>query len=85
MKKPEPRGRIPQLYRDMRIGQQVVVNYKGGPCNESCKTVSRNRWSDGLQVPRQNRITHGMGWMVPESPTGHTTSVRDRTVFHVLV
>lgn len=25
--KPEPRGRIPQLYRDMKIGQRVVVNY----------------------------------------------------------
>jgi len=24
--KPEPRGRIPQLYRDMKIGQRVVVN-----------------------------------------------------------
>ena len=28
MAKTEPRGRIPQLYRDMRIGQQVIVNYK---------------------------------------------------------
>ncbi len=25
--KTEPRGRIPQLYRDMKIGQRVVVNY----------------------------------------------------------
>ena len=25
--KSEPRGRIPQLYRDMQIGQRVVVNY----------------------------------------------------------
>ena len=24
--KTEPRGRIPQLYRDMRIGQRVIVN-----------------------------------------------------------
>ena len=23
----EPRGRIPQLYREMKIGQRVVVNY----------------------------------------------------------
>ena len=23
----EPRGRIPQLYRDMKIGQQVIVSY----------------------------------------------------------
>jgi len=27
MAKREPRGRIPQLYRDMKIGQRVVVNY----------------------------------------------------------
>jgi len=26
MAKREPRGRIPQLYRDMRIGQRVVIN-----------------------------------------------------------
>ena len=26
MAKAEPRGRIPQLYRDMRIGQRVVIN-----------------------------------------------------------
>ena len=26
MAKPEPRGRIPQLYREMRIGQRVIVN-----------------------------------------------------------
>ena len=26
MAKTEPRGRIPQLYRDMKIGQRVVVN-----------------------------------------------------------
>ena len=26
MAKREPRGRIPQLYRDMRIGQRVIVN-----------------------------------------------------------
>ena len=25
--KTEPRGRIPQLYRDMKIGERVVVNY----------------------------------------------------------
>jgi len=28
MAKPEPRGRIPQLYREMKIGDRVVVNYK---------------------------------------------------------
>jgi hypothetical protein len=27
MAKREPRGRIPQLYRDMRIGDRVVVHY----------------------------------------------------------
>ena len=27
MAKPEPRGRIPQLYREMKIGQRVIVNY----------------------------------------------------------
>ena len=26
--KTEPRGRIPQLYRDMKIGQRVVVHYR---------------------------------------------------------
>jgi len=25
--KTEPRGRIPQLYREMKIGQRVIVNY----------------------------------------------------------
>ncbi|MGA0926954.1 MAG: hypothetical protein ACO3RW_07120 [Burkholderiaceae bacterium] len=27
MAKREPRGRIPQLYREMKIGQRVIVNY----------------------------------------------------------
>jgi hypothetical protein len=27
MAKREPRGRIPQLYRKMKIGQRVIVNY----------------------------------------------------------
>jgi len=27
MAKTEPRGRIPQLYREMKIGDRVIVNY----------------------------------------------------------
>jgi hypothetical protein len=27
MARTEPRGRIPQLYRKMKIGQRVIVNY----------------------------------------------------------
>ena len=54
--KPEPRGRIPQLYRDMRIGQRVVVNYG----HKHAFHLLRSAWdrsyrkrkiADGYEVP----------------------------------
>ena len=56
MARTEPRGRIPQLYRDMQIGQRVVVNYK----HEHAFHLLRSAWvrhyrqrmiADGYDVP----------------------------------
>jgi hypothetical protein len=54
--KPEPRGRIPQLYRDMKIGQRVVVNYGYKHAfhllRSAWKRSYRERWiADGYEVP----------------------------------
>ena len=54
--KTEPRGRIPQLYRDMQIGDRVIVNYK----HEHAFHLLRSAWKrhyrqqtivDGYDVP----------------------------------
>ena len=56
MAKTEPRGRIPQLYRDMQIGQRVVVNIE----RERAFHLLRSAWerhyrrkhlADGYPVP----------------------------------
>jgi len=56
MKKPEPRGRIPQLYRDMKIGQRVIVNIE----RQRAFHLLRSAWvthyrqemiADGYDVP----------------------------------
>ena len=54
--KTEPRGRIPQLYRDMKIGQRVVVHYKLDKARRllrsAWKRSYRERWiADGYEVP----------------------------------
>jgi hypothetical protein len=43
MAKPEPRGRIPQLYRDMRIGQRVIVNYKIDKARRLLRSVHQKK------------------------------------------
>ena len=56
MAKTEPRGRIPQLYREMRIGQRVIVHYK----HDHAFHLLRSAWvrhyrqrmiADGYDVP----------------------------------
>ena len=43
MSKAEPRGRIPQLYRDMRIGQRVIVNYKIDKARRLLRSVHQKK------------------------------------------
>jgi hypothetical protein len=54
--KPEPRGRIPQLYRDMKIGDRVIVNIE----RQRAFHLLRSAWvthyrqemiADGYDVP----------------------------------
>ena len=52
----EPRGRIPQLYRDMKIGQRVIVNYGHKHAFHLLRSAwKRNRRqemiADGYDVP----------------------------------
>ena len=56
MAKVEPRGRIPQLYRDMQIGERVIVNIE----RERAFHLLRSVWkrhhrcehiADGYPVP----------------------------------
>ena len=56
MAKPEPRGRIPQLYRKMKIGQRVVVNYGYDHAFHLLRSAwvraYRESWiADGYDVP----------------------------------
>ena len=44
MAKPEPRGRIPQLYRTMRIGQRVVVNYEIDKARRLLRSVHQKKF-----------------------------------------
>jgi hypothetical protein len=56
--KPEPRGRIPQLYHEMKIGERVIVNYKFDKARRLL--VSKH------QKQRQNKIAaDGYGSEVP--------------------
>ena len=56
MAKPEPRGRIPRLYREMKIGDRVIVNIE----RQRAFHLLRSAWvrhyrqemiADGYDVP----------------------------------
>ena len=54
--KTEPRGRIPQLYRDMKIGDRVVVNYGYDHAFHLLRSAwvrqyRKRRIADGYDVP----------------------------------
>jgi len=68
--KPEPRGRIPQLYRDMRIGQRVVVNYE----HDHAFHLLRSAW---VRHYRQQMIADGydVPWLYLEPVGGSRTLV----------
>ena len=56
MAKTEPRGRIPQLYRDMRIGQRVVINIDRNRAFHLLRSAWKRHYrqqmiSDGYAVP----------------------------------
>jgi hypothetical protein len=56
--KPEPRGRIPQLYRTMKIGQRVVVNYEIDKARRLLRSVHQKK--------RQKQIAEdGYGFILP--------------------
>ena len=58
MAKPEPRGRMPQLYRDMRIGQRVIVNYEIDKARRLLRSVHQKK--------RQKQIAEdGYGFVLP--------------------
>ncbi len=58
MAKPEPRGRIPQLYRDMRIGQRVIVNYNIDKARRLLRSVHQKKF--------QKQIAEdGYGFVLP--------------------
>jgi len=62
--KPEPRGRIPKLYRKMRIGQRVIVNYE----YDHAFHLLRSAWQKGY---REQIIAEGydVPWLYLE-PVG---------------
>jgi len=74
MAKREPRGRIPQLYREMKIGKRVVVNYG----HKHAFHLLRSAW---VRHYRQQMIADGydVPWLYLE-PVGknHTLVVRMR-------
>jgi len=56
MAKTEPRGRIPQLYREMQIGQRVIVNYGHGHAFHLLRSAWARHYrqqaiADGYDVP----------------------------------
>ena len=58
MAKTEPRGRIPQLYRTMKIGQRVVVNYEIDKARRLLRSVHQKK--------RQKQIAEdGYGFILP--------------------
>ena len=72
--KTEPRGRIPQLYRDMKIGQRVVVNYR----YKHAFHLLRSAW---VRHYRQEMIADGydVPWLYLEPKgKGRTLVVRMR-------
>jgi hypothetical protein len=69
MAKTEPRGRIPQLYRDMRIGQRVVVNIE----RKRAFHLLRSAW---VRHYRQQTIADGydVPWLYLE-PVGESRTL----------
>jgi len=67
--KPEPRGRIPQLYRDMKIGQRVVVNIEW----QRAFHLLRSAW---VRHYRQRMIADGYAvpWLYLE-PVGESRTL----------
>ena len=74
--KPEPRGRIPQLYRDMKIGQQVVVNYNYDRARRLLVSVHQKKFQQ--QIARDG-YGHEIPWLYLEPVgEGRTLVVRMR-------
>ena len=69
--KPEPRGRIPQLYRDMRIGEQVVVNYKIDKARRLLRSVHQKKFQKQIAEDGYGSV---LSWLYLE-PVG-----KDRTL-----
>jgi hypothetical protein len=69
MAKTEPRGRIPQLYREMQIGQRVIVNYGHGHAFH----LLRSAW---VRHYRQQAIADGydVPWLYLE-PVGESRTL----------
>jgi len=69
MARTEPRGRIPQLYRDMRIGQRVVVNIE----RQRAFHLLRSAW---VRHYRQQMIADGYAvpWLYLE-PKGESRTL----------
>ena len=69
MAKTEPRGRIPQLYRDMKIGQRVVVNIE----RQRAFHLLRSAWKRNR---RQEMITddYEVPWLYLE-PVGKSRTL----------
>jgi hypothetical protein len=67
--KTEPRGRIPQLYRDMKIGQRVIVNIE----RQHAFHLLRSAW---VRHYRQRMIADGydVPWLYLE-PVGETRTL----------
>ena len=69
MAKPEPRGRIPQLYRDMQIGDRVIVNIEW----QRAFHLLRSAW---VRYYRQRMIADGydVPWLYLE-PVGESRTL----------
>ena len=67
--KPEPRGRIPQLYREMKIGQRVIVNIE----RQRAFHLLRSAW---VRHYRQQTIADGYAvpWLYLE-PVGESRTL----------
>ena len=67
--KPEPRGRIPQLYRKMKIGQRVIVNIE----RQRAFHLLRSAW---VRHYRQQMIADGYAvpWLYLE-PVGESRTL----------
>ena len=72
MAKTEPRGRIPQLYRTMKIGERVIVNIE----RQRAFHLLRSTWK---RHHRREHIADGypVPWLYPEPRgTNRTLIVR---------